>query len=97
MSLKVNEKIRLALFSTLKYPEYLYVKTEEDASGLGYIQISEYVEVVFPPRPEDVVISQQLVAIDAEILQIKEAAMREVEELSVRRQELLAISYSKST
>ena len=97
MSLKVNEKIRLALFSSVKYPEYLYVKTEEDVSGLGYIQHSEWVEVVFPSRPQEAVIAQQLVAIDAKILEIKEDAMKEVKELSVRRQELLAISYSKST
>jgi len=62
--------------------------------GTNDIQISESVEVEFKPLPDETVISNQIVAIEKKIVETREKATKEIEELSQKRQELLALEHT---
>jgi len=61
----------------------------------GYVQITDWQNIEFTCLPPSIVISEEVKAIDAEIEDIKAAAMVQLEELQTKKQELLALGVSK--
>jgi len=57
------------------------------------VRLTEYVEVEFPKLPIEIVVGNQVYAIDKKIESIKEKAMTEVAALQARKTEWLALTH----
>ena len=60
-----------------------------------YVRISEFVEIDFPELSKDIVINNQIKAIDAEIEKETELMFNKIEQLKQRKAELLAITFQE--
>jgi len=61
--------------------------------GTDDVQISEPVEIEFNPLDENAIILNEIVAIEKKIVETRDKATKEIEELSQKRQELLALEH----
>ncbi len=57
----------------------------------GYIRISEWVDVDFPPLPTGDVVPRQLAAIDAEIAEVIDESEKRLSKLNRRKADLMAL------
>ena len=57
----------------------------------GYVRLTEFVEVDFPPLADATVIARQVEMIDRQISKVRVAAADEVARLEQRKAELLAL------
>lgn len=95
MTHKVSEPIKIAIFvhSCLDTYTQLYTIKEHDPKYSSFTRISEWVEVVFPPRLPDEVLTERVQNIDREIQDTMRTAMTEIDKLKSKKEELLAITF----
>lgn len=91
MSEKITE--RLAAFKA-KYGTIAITSNWAD-NNTGYVRISEYVDVEFPPLPKEDVLKNQIACIDKQIDAIKAESIKEINDLQQKKQELLALEHKE--
>ena len=84
-------KKRVALFEA-DYGHYMYEETMEQYTDA--FRVSDYIDVDFPLLDESEIVTKKVEAIDKEVEEIKNKAMREVSALQMKKQELLALTAS---
>lgn len=77
---------KVALFKHNKYGD-VNVASSDLETCKEYVRVSEYLTITFTPRKSDEVIAAAVAAIDAEIVEAKQA----VRNLEQRKAELLAL------
>ena len=81
---------RIALFKSTQYgginegPEYMEAMS-------GYVRVSEYVEITFPPRQKEEAIAEELDQLDKAANEIRVKAQDALIKIEERRQSLLAL------
>ncbi len=83
--------MRLAKYKNIRV-DYEVITDDWCAEHRDYVRLTEFVDIEFPPLPEDAVITQEVAVLDRQIAAIQEQAMVEIQQLAQRKQELLALN-----
>lgn len=59
----------------------------------GAIQVSEYVEIEFPPLATDEVVQKQLAALDGAEVELRDKFQQKLNEINTQRAELRALTH----
>ncbi|MDD5084171.1 MAG: hypothetical protein PHT88_04590 [Candidatus Moranbacteria bacterium] len=84
-------EMRLAKYKNIRV-DYEVITDDWCAEHRDYVRLTEFVDIEFPPLPEDAVITQEVAVLDRQIAAIQEQAMVEIQQLAQRKQELLALN-----
>jgi len=82
-------KYKLAVYETTYGMKLILQETDSNE----YMRISELQEIEFKPLSDDVIISNQLIALDALIDKTKTEALETIAGYEQKKQELLAIEH----
>jgi hypothetical protein len=89
-------KQRIVLMRDARYPTTTTVVAESSANAmgdLGYVTISEAVDVEFPPRKQGDFVRDAVALLDGKIAEVRAKAAQAVTELEESQQRLLALTY----
>lgn len=84
---------KLALFS-LSPHMIVCVREEHAERDPDFSRISGYVEIQFPPLPQDEVLNNQIKSIDKQIETVQQETIDLVNKLKQKKQELLALEHT---
>lgn len=84
--------MKIAQFKSLEHG-YMSIQQEEFERINGYMRVSDYIEVEFPPRSDEEQIMEEVRKIDQVISDIQQNALAKIEEWKERRAELLALTH----
>jgi hypothetical protein len=90
-------KQRIVLMRDARYPTTTTVVAESSANAMGdlvgYVTISEAVDVEFPPRKQGDFVRDAVALLDGKIAEVRAKAAQAVTELEESQQRLLALTY----
>lgn len=85
--------MKIARFKRLGEHSFECVQTEDFETIKGYIRLTEYVDVDFPPLRDDAVVEKHLKALDDAEADVRTRFQQALNEINNQRQELRAITY----
>ena len=84
-------KKKVAIFKTNSYFE---TPCFDDCTPSDFVRLTEFVEIDFPEREKAEQITDEVNYINEEIFTIREETIKKINDLSVRKEELLALEVS---
>lgn len=86
--------MKVALFKSTEYSWATPIPSEETLENCEtYVRVSEYAEVDFPPLSNDIVIQQQLDALDRTEQQLRLKFQERLDTINNQRAELQSLTY----
>lgn len=88
----------------MKVAQYLHLKNDftviqEDGdyacTHLDYTRVSEFIEVDFPPRAQDEIVTEQLAALDTLEVQVEKDYATKIQAIKDKRSELAALTWQR--
>lgn len=85
--------MKVALFKSMEYGIEMVSTQATEKYSNGYVRISEYVDVDFPPLQDEAVVRQQIEKLDEIADKITDDYRNKIAEIQDRKSKLLAITH----